>query len=196
MFRFSISIIILWARLILDQFGLERTISQPGEGLMKKFYNFSRFFVFGLIILTMIMSACETPTTEEEKAVISAVETFFHALATKDSAEAKTVMMPQGRFYSVREDGTIRTQTHETFFKSIAAEKSDFVERMWDPTVLIQGGIAVVWTPYDFHRNGEFSHCGIDAFNLLKTAEGWKIAGTIYTVEPTGCTPSPHGPLE
>ncbi len=150
--------------------------------------------VFGVAII--ILAACGNAPTEDEKAVISTVETFFHALANKDSAEARTAMMPEGRFYSVREDGTVRTQTHETFFNSIAVEQSDFIERMWDPTVLIRGAIAVVWTPYDFHRNGEFSHCGIDAFSLIKTADGWKIAGTIYTVEPTGCTPSPLGPLE
>jgi hypothetical protein len=68
------------------------------------------------------------------------------------------------------------------------------LERMWDPEVRIQGAIAAVWTRYDFHRDGKFSHCGTDAFNLVKTAEGWKIASAMWTVERTGCVPSPLGP--
>ena len=43
--------------------------------------------------------------------------------------------------------------------------------------------IATVWTPYDFWIDGKFSHCGIDAFDLVKTDEGWKIAGGSYTLE-------------
>ncbi len=55
--------------------------------------------------------------------------------------------------------------------------------KVWDPKILIHKEIAVVWTKYDFHREGKFSHCGVDAFNLIKTPEGWKISGIIYTVE-------------
>ena len=48
--------------------------------------------------------------------------------------------------------------------------------------------------PYDFHRDGEFSHCGVDAFTLVRTESGWKISGGVYTVETEGCAPSPLGP--
>ena len=148
-----------------------------------------------LVFLTLFLT-CTSPPSPEEKAVIATAERFFHALAAKDSAAARAVMMPDGRFFSVREDGSIRSQTHLEFFDRIASETSDFLERMWEPTVLVHGPIAVLWTPYDFHRNGQFSHCGIDAFSFIKTNEGWKIAGTVYTVEPTGCKPSPLGPPE
>jgi hypothetical protein len=139
------------------------------------------------------MTACSNPPSQDQESVIESVNRFFTALANKDSAMAQTVMMPEGRFYSVREDGSIRTQPHAQFFERIATETSDFLERMWDPTVLIQDRIAVVWAPYDFHIGGQFSHCGVDAFSLLKTEDGWKIAGTIYTVQKEGCTPSPLG---
>ena len=107
---------------------------------------------------------------------------------------AISVMMPEGRSYSVREDGSIRTQSHAEFFENIVDEQTDFLERMWDPTVLVHDRIAVLWTPYDFHRNGQFSHCGIDAFSLIKVDDEWKITGTIYTVQREGCPESPLGP--
>ena len=52
----------------------------------------------------------------------------------------------------------------------------------------------MVWAPYDFHVNGAFSHCGVDVFSLVRTAEGWRIAAVAYTVEREGCAPSPLGP--
>ena len=50
--------------------------------------------------------------------------------------------------------------------------------------VLTEGNIASVWTPYDFYINGEFSHCGVDLFYLVKE-EDWKIAHFGYTVTET-----------
>jgi hypothetical protein len=67
---------------------------------------------------------------------------------------------------------------------------------MWNPEVRVHGPIASVWTAYDFWVDGKFSHCGVDVFDLVKTAEGWKISGGAYTVERTGCAPSPLGPLK
>ncbi len=53
-------------------------------------------------------------------------------------------------------------------------------ERYWDAVVLTEGNIASVWAPYDFYINGEFSHCGVDLFYLVKS-EDWKIAHFGYT---------------
>ena len=49
--------------------------------------------------------------------------------------------------------------------------------------------------PYDFWIDGKYSHCGIDAFDLVKTSEGWKISGGVFTTQAT-CAPSPLGPLK
>lgn len=162
---------------------------------MKSSNKFRIAFILHIVFILLLLSAsCIRKQTDDEKAVITIVEQFFHALAAKDSSAARAVMEAEGRFYSVREEGTYRTQTHRDFFERIAAEESEFLERMWNPTILIHGRIAVLWTPYDFHRNGEFSHCGVDAFSLIKTQQGWKIAGTVYTVERTGCPKTPLGP--
>lgn len=147
------------------------------------------------LLFLLIATGCDNTWTQEEVNVIRTIDVFFHALAQKDTALAKKVMMPQGRFYSIREDGSIRTQSHEEFFASLANEQTDFLERMWNPTILIHDHIAVLWTPYDFHRDGRFSHCGVDAFSLIKTDKGWKITGTIYTVQRERCPETPLGSI-
>ena len=150
----------------------------------------------GLLVLLFIPSSIQAQS-EEEEAVVAAVQHFFDAMAVRDTLAARAVLLPEGRFYSIRDsdDGPrVGSTTHRAFLDQLARPGAAFLERMWNPTVLIHGRTAVVWTEYDFHRDGAFSHCGVDAFSLFKTADGWKIAGTTYTVERTGREESPLGP--
>jgi hypothetical protein len=135
--------------------------------------------------------------TNDRALVLAAVQQFFDVLASRDVDAAKRLMLPGGSTVSSRdEDGkpTFRMQSHQEFFDSLPKQQGKFLERMWNPDVRIHGAIASVTTPYDFHRDGKFSHCGIDVFNLVKTPDGWKIAGAMWTIQRTGCPPSPLGP--
>ncbi|MDA1334121.1 MAG: hypothetical protein O2797_07860, partial [Bacteroidetes bacterium] len=76
----------------------------------------------------------------------------------------------------------------------VAGASDAFHERMFESTVHIQDGIAMIWADYDFHVNGTFSHCGVDTFSLVKTPEGWKVASLIYTVQQEGCVSRPPIP--
>ncbi|MDT8436664.1 MAG: nuclear transport factor 2 family protein [Gemmatimonadota bacterium] len=71
----------------------------------------------------------------------------------------------------------------------------DLLERGFDPDVRISGPVAMVWLPYDFYRDGAWSHCGVDVFTLLRVAEEWRIATITYSVEqPPDCRAHPDGP--
>ncbi len=67
--------------------------------------------------------------------------------------------------------------------EKIAASKDALRETIRDPKILVHGGIASVWAPYDFYRNGKRTHGGIDSFSLVRTAGGWKISGLVYSVD-------------
>ena len=126
----------------------------------------------------------------EEKAVLGAVQQFFDVLATRDVAAARELFLPEARFVVASESAGKRAVAGRSvteFLEGLAKGKEKLLERMWAPEVRIRGGIAAVWTEYDFHRDGRFSHCGVDAFHLVKTEGGWKIAGAMYTVEREGC---------
>jgi hypothetical protein len=134
----------------------------------------------------------------ERDAVLAVVQAFFDTMAAKDVAGAQRILVPEGRFHAVgQQDGAprIRTFTNADYLKDLSGMKQNVRERMWNPEVRIHGSIANVWTPYDFWRDGKFSHCGVDAFDLIKTSDGWKLAGGTYTVE-SKCEPSPLGPLK
>jgi len=145
-----------------------------------------------------VLSTTESQESEK-KAVLAAVQELFDAMKAGDAEKAAEVLVIEGQFLSVRpgesEDATvIRAQSNEVFLDQLAGAENEWLERMWDAEVKIHGNLAMVWTPYDFHRDGEFSHCGIDALDLIKVDGTWKVAGGTYTVEPEGCDDSPLGP--
>jgi hypothetical protein len=119
---------------------------------------------------------------------------LFDAMASRDVDAARALFTPEATLTSIRPDGTTVVVPSSKWIERLGTSKDAWLERMWDPKVLEHGGIAIVWAEYDFHLNGQFHHCGVDSFNLLKTASGWKIAGVTYTSETTGCSPSPLGP--
>jgi len=157
-----------------------------------------------LIVLLLVQASAiavaqgQPAAVAERDAVVNTVQAFFDTMAAKDVEGARRIMMPQALFNGVGErDGkpTLRTFTNEEYLKDLAGMKQALRERMWNPEVRIRGAIASVWTPYDFWIDGKYSHCGIDRFDLVKTADGWRLAGGSYTIE-AKCDPSPLGPLK
>jgi hypothetical protein len=134
----------------------------------------------------------------ERDAVLKTMQAFFDTMAAKDVDGARRILQPQGRFHAMRlRDGKpdVRAFSNEEYFAQLQASTQAMRERIWNPEVRVSGLVASVWAPYDFWLDGKFSHCGVDQFDFIKTEEGWKIAGGVYTVEPK-CAPSPLGPLK
>ncbi len=155
---------------------------------------FSRVLV-GVVLLVAAASSARAEG-EARAQVLATVQSFFDAMARGDGAAGMKVVLPEARFFSVRVEAgapIVRTFTIQEGLKRWAESSEALLERMWSSEVRIHGRIATVWTPYDFHRDGKFSHCGIDAFDLVQTVEGWRLAGGVYTLEPEGCAASPLG---
>lgn len=128
------------------------------------------------------------PQTSDEKDTVAAAQKLFDAMAAHDEAAIRTLLLPEARFYAVRDDRLPSSITGDAFASQIASVRGGLVERFTSPPrVSIHGRMAEVWGEYEFLRDGKFSHCGVDSFTLFKTAEGWKVAGIAYTAETTGC---------
>lgn len=150
-------------------------------------------------ILLLTVSFALAPTSRadaqsDSAAVIAVAQRLLDAINTGDTAVARAVLAPGAQFVSARAGGSPRRQADSAFVRSLASRQVKYLERMWSPVVRVKGAIADVWAPYDFHTDGKFSHCGIDTFTLLMGPNGWQIASVVYTVEQTGCAPSPLGP--
>lgn len=139
--------------------------------------------------------ACAQSTEGGTQAVIQTVERLFQAMASRDAAAMRATLLPGARFHAVRSGGAVSAGSDEEFIARITALKEEPLERMRDPRVLVSGRLATLWAEYDFHLGGRFSHCGVDAVQLVKTQEGWKIVSLAWTVQKEECRSIPAGPL-
>ncbi len=135
----------------------------------------------------------------DRAAVVNMVQAFFDAMTDRDVDAMRTLLTTDGIFYGYRETAEglqITRSAHAAFVAGIGERNNTLIERFWDPQILLHDRMAVVWTPYDFYVDGEFSHCGIDNFNFLKTDQGWKITGIVFSMEADDCAESPLGPVQ
>ena len=150
------------------------------------------------LVLAMFAAVGAQSAGKEREAVMRTMQAFFDTMTARDVDGARQILQPQGRFHAMSmKDGKpdVRAFANEEYFAQLQASKQKMQERIWNPDVRINGLIANVTAPYDFWIDGKFSHCGVDGFDLIKTEDGWKIAGGVYTVE-SKCAPSPLGPLK
>lgn len=150
------------------------------------------------MLAALLISANATgDEAADRQAVIQVVADFFEAMTARDVGRMRAMMTEDGMIYGYREgeDGTaVIRRPHQEYLEGLATGEGRIVERFWDPEVMIYGRLATVWTPYDFHANGEFSHCGVNNFSMLRTDERWVITGVVFSIEPV-CEASPMGPF-
>ena len=136
---------------------------------------------------------------QDRAAILETVDRFFAALTTHDRSELIAITLPGSLNISVSNPVNgpqdINIQNYTQMINGLGADGPEFLERYWDPTVLIEGNIAVFWAPYDFHVDGVFSHCGIDSFQLVKREGQWLLSNLSWTRQRQDCEPSPLGPV-
>lgn len=155
-------------------------------------------------VLLVGLASASTPARAQEAAsdtagVLDAARAMLEGITTGDTALLRSVTAPDLRLEGTTPRGslppTAAGQTREEFLAMVGRPDADLFERMWNPTVRIHGRVADVLAPYDFYQEGEFSHCGVDLFQLVETSEGWVVVSVIWTVEqPPACELHPDGP--
>ena len=125
--------------------------------------------------------------------VLATVQKLFDAMRTRDTALLSQAFDSTGRLVGVStRNGPPRVTltTPAQFGAAISRAPAGDVwnERIYDPEVRIDGDVAQVWAYYTFHRNATFSHCGVDAFMLVRVGATWKITQIADSRRTTGCT--------
>ncbi len=131
----------------------------------------------------------------DQKAAIAVAYAALAAITRGDVIALTDLMVPEAvLFPTVTRDGatTYRARTREA---QRAGSFNGIVERGFQPQALVNGGIAMVWMPYDLYVNGAWSHCGVDVFTLLAHEGRWRIASMAWSAEqPPVCERHPDGP--
>ena len=128
--------------------------------------------------------------TPAEQEVIAVVERLFSGMRAQDTAAIRSTLFGNVSLvttFTNREGKAVaRAETMDNFIQSIAKATGKLDEKIFTPEVRIEDNLATVWTRYEFYFNEKYSHCGVDAFQLVKTEGGWKIA-TIADTRKQNC---------
>jgi len=82
----------------------------------------------------------------------------------------------------------VKNESVNSFAAVIASmPKETADERISFDMIKLDGALATVWTPYKFYLNGQFSHCGVNSFQLVRLKGQWKIQYLIDTRRKQGC---------
>jgi len=146
-----------------------------------------------LILLTAtIFISAMTKAQSAEDSVKAVVNQLFAAMKGANAAMLKETFADSAVLQTIRrkQDGTFFVQDEKVsdFVEQIGKAKKDSLdERITFETVKIDGPLAIAWTPYKFYYAGNFSHCGVNSFQLVRINGRWKIQFLIDTRRRQGC---------
>ena len=136
---------------------------------------------------TAAKSASTSTNNDAEKAaVLHVIKQTFKAMLTADTVLLKSCFAPGAIMHVVqnqKDSVVIRTSRASDFIANIGKQQPGSLdERSFDEIIYIDREMATAWAPYTFHRNGVFSHKGIDSFQFVKLKDGWKIQYLMYNM--------------
>lgn len=145
--------------------------------------------VLCLSLLLIIQFAKAQKGQAEVKA---AIQTFFAGMMAWDTGKINTAVDTSMFLYSImmsKEGKSIlQRETKEGFYAQVAGLKGKkYEEKLLSYLIKVDGNMAIAWTPYKFFFEGNFSHCGVNVFTLIKRENGWKIMGITDTRRKQGC---------
>ena len=129
------------------------------------------------IITFCLIFGCLSLTAQSPKEI---VQNFFKAMSAADTTLLSKLMAPSCALSSMHVDnlneGQIKVESRGEFLKLVSRNKAgDLDERIYNIETQERHGISVLTMDYEFYFRGKYSHCGVDAFTLLKEINSWKI---------------------
>lgn len=145
------------------------------------------------LFIILSFSLCFSAFSQQEEAEVEAViKKMFDGMRAKDPEAIAAAFSKDAIMQTVivkPEGNEVGSNSVEDFVKRIAAASPDthLDERILAYHIRVDDIMASVWTPYRFYVSGNFSHCGVNSFQLVKMAEGWKIVYIIDTRRKEPC---------
>ncbi|MCC8410311.1 nuclear transport factor 2 family protein [Mucilaginibacter sp. UR6-1] len=137
------------------------------------------------LCLLMVLAGHAFSQQTETEAVKKTINILFTAMKKGDSSLLHTVFHKDMVLHIVssKKDGSkvLAADSSAGFLKAVGTPHTEvWDERITFGDIKIDDNLASVWTPYKFYLSDKFSHCGVNFFQLMKTADGWKV---IYIVD-------------
>jgi hypothetical protein len=152
-----------------------------------------------LLTLICLLSASVSfsQTAQDNKEILIPINDLFKGMNTGDSALVHASFVSDPKMITVfkNKDGVpeMRSGSLQKFLDAVGTpHEQKWSEPIWDVKIQMDGNMAQVWAKYGFYLGKEFSHCGVDAFQLFKGADGkWRIFHLADTRQKEGCNVPP-----
>jgi len=130
--------------------------------------------------------------TEDATAIREVVDQLFEGMRTSDSSLVKPLFIKDASLSSIvvtKENRVTKQNGAASRFITAIGLPKDKVwnEIIWSYDIKIDGPMASVWTDYSFYLGDDLSHCGVNVFEMINLADGWKISEITDTRRKVGC---------
>ena len=116
------------------------------------------------------------PMYGQEVMVRQVIEGLFDAMFDANGSRARSMFLPEGRIISKDENGSIRVVSADQFVSMLSnLGRGRYKEEIKDIEIKIDDYLASAWVNYNLYVDGNYDHCGVDAFQLHYTGATWKI---------------------
>jgi len=123
--------------------------------------------------------AAQPDSSDVRSDVLAVVQQLFDGMRAGDSTAVRGVFADGARMQSVGlEEGEpiLRLGSVDRFVEAVGRPRDAvWDERIWDPIVRVDGPMAMAWTPYAFYLGDTLSHCGVNAFHLIRRGDAWNV---------------------
>jgi hypothetical protein len=151
-----------------------------------------------LICSVIVSSTLRAQTAQDNKEILEPINALFKGMNLGDSAMVHASFSASPTMATVfkNKEGVIslRQETDlKGFLQAVGAPHEEkWAEPIWDVKIQMDGNFAQAWMKYGFYIGKTFSHCGVDAFQLIKGTDGkWKIFHIADTRWKEGCNVPP-----
>lgn len=145
-----------------------------------------------MLSFVLIGFSLAAQSSNESAAVMKPIINLFDGMNKGDSALVHTAFMNDATFATIGPDKEgvqqFRRSSLTGFLKAMGTPRKEvYSEPIWNVKIDVDGSMAQVWANYAFYIDKNMHHCGVDAFQLFKTEEGWKIYSISDTRQTEGC---------
>jgi uncharacterized protein (TIGR02246 family) len=139
----------------------------------------------------LCLALLATPAVAQEADTPAAVvDALFSAMKAGDADAMGALLHPDVRLVTTsNQDGVpvARIVAVDRWLEGVRTSTRQLDERIYDVRVEEDAGLASVWARYDLFVDGAHSHCGVDAFHLVRVDAGWRIIEIADTRSTEGC---------
>jgi hypothetical protein len=149
------------------------------------------------LVVACALAAPRAHAQNAEAEVAASIRSLFDGMRTGDSTKVRAAFHPSARLMTtaVREGNTmVRVDSIDAFVRFAGTPHDQtFDERISGLEIKIDGPLATAWMNYTFYLGGQLSHCGVNAFQLVRMPDGWKTIQIVDTRRREGCPELPPG---